>query len=244
MVASVAISWHFGSLITAKKGIEMDGRKKLEAQPESKKDPNDDEIIDLEQVIKKENDDDIIDLTHVLEQPDTKTNDENRMTEADDTIIELSAPMITVNNEDAGNDEVIDLEGMETTFEADLSGSSTSDDEDILDLLDTVESDDLSDPTRPLDETSDADDVIEEDEDMQDDVIDLMDAVPPVLPSGGVDETAESVPPAMSFPLPHPIQMPFQLTRMIKRTSQMPCGPWIKRTFSIPLRPLRTPRLP
>ena len=129
----------------------MDGRRKPDPKPERENELIDGEIIDLTQVIEGGDNDDIIDLENILEQPDgaPEKMDEAALPPVDDISTEETAAL-----PDDTDDDIIDLEDVTTTLEADLADpepytdamatekaqpeTEPDDDEAVIDLLDVA----------------------------------------------------------------------------------------------------------
>jgi hypothetical protein len=160
----------------------MDGRRKPDLKPEKENEPVDEEIIDLTQVIEGEDNDDIIDLNDILEQPDqaSEETDETALPLVD--VISTEAP---ADLADVADDDIIDLENVATTLEADMADTepesdtvpadeaeplieADQEDEAVIDLMEVAA---LDSPAEDAVEPSDDDD--------QSGVIDLTDIEAP-----------------------------------------------------------------
>jgi hypothetical protein len=161
----------------------MDGRRKPDPKPENEKELIDEEIIDLSQVVEGGDDDDIINLDNILEQPEQASD------ETDEVVIPL---VDTIPTEETATlaedieDDVIDLEDVAATLEANLAEAeaeipelpadeaAAEPDDEILDLLDVNTLDtpreEVLQPPSTVDEKEAA-----LSEDPGDDIIDLED---------------------------------------------------------------------
>jgi hypothetical protein len=165
----------------------MDGRRKPDPKPERENELIDGEIIDLTQVIEGGDNDHIIDLENILEQPDgaPEKMDEAALPPVDDISTEETAAL-----PDDTDDDIIDLEDVATTLEADLADpepytdamatekaqpeTEPDDDEAVIDLLDvaaldTSGDDDMAAAAGEEEVTADMG------EELDDDIIDLED---------------------------------------------------------------------
>jgi hypothetical protein len=148
----------------------MDGRRRPDLKPEKENEPVDEEIIDLTQVIEGEDNDDIIDLNDILEQPDqaSEETDETALPLVD--VISTEAP---ADLADVADDDIIDLENVATTLEADMADTepesdtvpadeaeplieADQEDEAVIDLMDVAA---LDSPAEDAVEPSDDDDL-------------------------------------------------------------------------------------
>jgi hypothetical protein len=161
----------------------MDGRRKPDPKPENEKELIDEEIIDLSQVVEGGDDDDIINLDNILEQPEQASD------ETDEVVIPL---VDTIPTEETATlaedieDDIIDLEDVAATLEANLAEAeaeipelpadeaAAEPDDEILDLLDVNTLDTPREEVLQPPSTSDEKETALS-EDPGDDIIDLED---------------------------------------------------------------------
>ena len=179
----------------------MDGRREPDPKPERENEPVDEEIIDLTQVIEGGDNDDIIDLNDILEQPDQASEETD---EAAIPLVDVISTEAPADLNDVADDDIIDLEDVATTLEADMADTETDqEDEAVIDLMDVAALDapeeDAVTPT-----TADEEEVTADIDEADDDIIDLEDVATTLeadvadtepesdaLPSGKVEPAVE-----------------------------------------------------
>jgi hypothetical protein len=179
----------------------MDGRREPDPKPERENEPVDEEIIDLTQVIEGGDNDDIIDLNDILEQPDQASEETD---EAAIPLVDVISTEAPADLNDVADDDIIDLEDVATTLEADMADTEPDqEDEAVIDLMDVAALDaPAKDAVTPT--AADEEEVTADIDEADDDIIDLEDVATTleadvadtepesdVLPSGKVEPAVE-----------------------------------------------------